>query len=99
MPLDSALRRELLARSHRLKPAAIISPENLSDSTIAHVRGLFKRANLLKIRVASGDRQARAAVAARLAAGVPCEVVRTIGRVLVLYRCSPDSSDAATVSC
>ena len=93
MPLTNKRRRELLAQSHRLSPAATINPGELSEAIIAHVRASFATHPLVKIRVSSDKTTEADAVAAELVHRVPCELVRRIGHVVLLYRPAANEKD------
>jgi len=86
MPLDQKQRKALLAASHRLKPAVIVSPGELSEGVIAHVLASFGDRELIKVRVAADSAAECDAVAGQIVARVGCEIVKRVGRVIVLYR-------------
>jgi len=86
MALNAKQRRELSVRGHRLKPAATVSGDAVSDRAVAHVRQLLVEQDLVKIRIHADSRQECERAAAELAAQVPCEVVTRVGRVVLLYR-------------
>jgi putative YhbY family RNA-binding protein len=96
MSLTAKQRRELLAASHPLKPLVTISPDNLSDDVVAQVRAAFTGRTLLKVRVNADHAAACDAVAADLAARVPCDLVKRVGHVLILHR-PPDATEAVEV--
>jgi len=84
--LTSRQRRDLLAASHSLKPVVAVSHENLSPQVVAQVRTAFEREELIKVRIHAPTATECDTAAQRLARAVPCEIVRRIGRVVVLYR-------------
>jgi RNA-binding protein YhbY len=86
MTLTSKQRRELLAASHALKPVATVPVDELSEALVEHVRAAFASQPLLKIRVAADNSEQTDRVAVELAGRVPCEVVKRVGRVVVLHR-------------
>lgn len=86
MSLTAKQRRELLAASHALRPVATLSEEGVSEAAVGHVRTSFGGASLVKVRVATESRAACERIAAELAERVPCEVVKRLGRVVLLYR-------------
>ena len=65
--------------------------DGLTETLIQHVRSGFASQPLLKIRVAADNNEQTDRVAAELAGRVPCEVVKRVGRVVVLYRRPPES--------
>ena len=79
-------RRELLAQSHTLNAVATIWANDVSDAVVAQVRACLAGRALVKVRVRADSGPACDAAAAELARRVPCELVKRVGRVAVLYR-------------
>jgi RNA-binding protein len=87
MPLSTKQRKDLLARSHPLKPAVIVNANaELSDTVVEQVRSAFTSHEVIKVRIAAETGAATDTIATELAARVPCELVRRVGRILILYR-------------
>ena len=95
MSLTSTQRRALVARSHALQPVVSIGRAALRDSVIASVREAFNQRDLLKVRITADNAGECERVAVEVAARVPCEFVKRIGRVVLLYRATPLAADAA----
>jgi RNA-binding protein len=91
MALSAKQRRSLLAESHQLKPAVMLAPGPLSESAVRQVREAFRGRELIKVRVQSDSRGDCDDVAEQLAARVPCEIVKRVGRVVVLFGQKPDA--------
>ncbi len=92
MPLSSGERRALAAQGNRLKAHVIIRADELSETTVAHVRQAFGQNELIKIRLSTDDRQECARAAEELAQRIPCELVQRVGRVVLLYRPAAQAS-------
>ena len=88
MPLSSKRRRELSAQGHRVDASLTIaaSGQPLPDSVVDHVRRHFAGRSLIKVRIRTDDRSVCDEAAAALADRVPCDVVKRIGRIVLLYR-------------
>lgn len=86
MPLDSNARRELASRANRLKAHLTISADDLSDGAVEHVRTALGKHDLVKVRIATADRDRFRAAATALAKRVPCDIVQELGRVVTLHR-------------
>jgi RNA-binding protein YhbY len=84
--LTSAQRQALRADGHRLTARVTVSAERLDDGVIEHIRASLAAAPLLKVRLQAEDRAQCDAAARELGRRVPCEVVKRIGRVVLLYR-------------
>jgi RNA-binding protein YhbY len=78
-------RRELLGRGHALKAHLLVGRAGLSDPLLAQVRQAFINTDLLKVRLDADSADQADALAADLAARVPCHLIRRIGRVALLY--------------
>lgn len=74
-----------MAASHRLKPVAAISADRLTDEAVVHVRACLADRPLVKVRIHAETAAECDAAAADVARRVPCEVVKRIGRVVLLY--------------
>ena len=85
MPLTSRERRALIARGHQLKADIVLPADAVTDAVVAHVQGAFGKRDLLKVRIATETSKECDALAAELAARVPCELVQRVGRVALLY--------------
>lgn len=92
MALTAKERRELLTQGHALKAVVAISADALTDSVVAHVRTSFGSQRLVKLRIHAESGDACDAAAAEIAQRVPCEIVKRIGRVVLLYRAEPTAS-------
>jgi RNA-binding protein len=89
MPLTSQERRDLLAASHATQALVTVSADNLTEAAIAQVRACFAHHELVKARIHADTADECDAAAAELAARVPCELVKRIGRIALLYRPAP----------
>jgi RNA-binding protein len=93
MPLSPKERQALLAESHPLKAVATLSADAMTDAAIEHVRAAFVGRELLKVRIPADSGDECDAAAADLARRVPCELVKRVGRVAVLYRAAAPTSE------
>lgn len=84
--MSGKARRALRARAHALRPVVLVGAAGATPAVLAETDRALEAHELIKVRIAPGDRAERAAVAVRLAALAGAELVQTIGRVAVLYR-------------
>lgn len=84
-PPAAAARRALLSRGHTLKAHLFVGRSGLSDPLLAQVRQAFTHVDLLKVRLDADSTDQADALAADLAARVPCHLIRRIGRIALLY--------------
>ncbi len=88
--LTNAQMRFLRGQAHGLKAQLQIGAKGVSDALVAEVDGALEHHELIKIRVASEDRDAREAMIVELAERIGAAVVQKIGKIAVLYRPSKD---------
>ncbi len=93
MPLTAKERKQLVARSHPLRPVATVSAVDLSPNAVAQVRDALRTHELVKVRVQAASPAEADTAAAHLAAQVPCQLVKRIGRVVLFFR--SDNTSAA----
>jgi RNA-binding protein len=95
MPVLTAARRsELRAQAHGLSPVVMIGDKGLTESVVAEVDRALKAHELVKVKAATGDREARAAWMAQLCERLEAHSVQVIGKILVLWRENPEKSKA-----
>jgi len=84
--LSAAERRALRARAHPLHPVVIVGSKGLTDAVLKEVDSALKSHGLIKLRLATVDREERAAQLAHLCAALAAVPVQNIGKIAVLYR-------------
>jgi RNA-binding protein len=88
-PLSSKRRSELRAEAHRLTPVVIIGDKGLTDEVLAEVDRALKAHELIKVRAATDDRDARTAWMGSICEKLGAHPVQGIGKVLVVFRENP----------
>ena len=95
MPVLTAARRsELRAQAHGLSPVVMIGDKGLTDSIVAEVDRALKAHELIKVKAATDDREARAAWMAGLCERLEAHPVQSIGKILVIWRANPEKEKA-----
>jgi putative YhbY family RNA-binding protein len=89
MALKSSRRSELRAEAHKLSPVVIIGDKGLTDSVIAEIDRSLKTHELIKVRAATDDREARKTWLPTICERLGAEAVQSIGKVFVIYRENP----------
>jgi len=92
-PLDAKRKKELKQAAHHLKPVVRIGQKGVTENLIGEANVCLGRHELIKVHVATGDKQARLAIAEQLAEATHAQFVHQIGKVLVLYRQSRDNQN------
>lgn len=89
-PLTNAQIRFLRGQAHGLKAILQLGAKGLTDAVEAEVDLALEHHELIKVKVAAEDRDARDAMIAELAGRTAATLVQRIGNVAVLYRQSKD---------
>jgi putative YhbY family RNA-binding protein len=89
-PLSSARRSELRAEAHKLAPVVIIGDKKgLTDEVLAEVERSLKAHELIKVRAATDDRDARNVWMESICEKLGAHPVQQIGKIFVIYRENP----------
>ena len=89
LPLPSKKRSELRAAAHKLSPVVIIGDKGLTDEVLAEIDRSLKAHELVKVRAASGERDARDVWLETICGKLQAHPVQQIGKVFVIYRENP----------
>ena len=87
--LSSAERRAQRADAHHLDPVVMIGAEGLTAAVRREVDAALDAHGLIKVRVASDERESRAAMLADLTESLSAAAVQHIGKLLLLWRPIP----------
>ena len=88
-PLSAKRRSELRAEAHKLSPVVIIGDKGLTDEVLAEVERSLAAHELIKVRAATDDRDARNAWLEAICGKLAAHPVQQIGKVFVVYREQP----------
>ncbi len=94
-PLSPARRSELRALAHALSPVVMIGDKGLTDTVVAEVGRALEAHELIKVKAATDDREARAAWLAQLCERLEAHPVQSIGKILVIWRENPEKAKKA----
>ncbi|ALG68690.1 ribosome assembly RNA-binding protein YhbY [Beggiatoa leptomitoformis] len=86
MSLTTHQTRYLRSLAHALKPVVMIGNKGITDSLLAELDNALNFHELIKVSIASDDREARREVTQALCEASGAETVQLIGRISVLYR-------------
>ena len=89
-PLSPKRRSELRAEAHKLSPIVIIGDKGLTDEVLAEIDRSLKAHELIKIRAATDEREARDAWLEAICERLLAQAVQQIGKVFVIYRENPE---------
>ena len=88
--MTPAERKALKAKAHKLDPVVHVGAKGLTDEVIAEIDRALHAHELIKVRAASLDRDARAEAFGRIAEKTGAQAVQHIGKVFVLFRKKKD---------
>lgn len=86
MPLTTSQKQQFKAIGHHLKPTVIISENGISEGVISELERALTDHELIKIKLASNDRDARSDILVELCGLVRAEVIQKIGKMALIYR-------------
>ena len=89
--LTNAQTRFLRGQAHGLKAMLQVGGKGVSDALVAEVDGALEHHELIKVKVAAEDRDARDALVEELARRAGAALVQRIGHTAVLFRPSKDN--------
>jgi RNA-binding protein len=78
--------KQLRAIGHKLKPVVTVAGKGLSDNVIEEIDGALNRHELIKIKLAVGNREAKTSAIEELCERTGAEVVQQIGHVVLILR-------------
>ncbi|MFT0547171.1 YhbY family RNA-binding protein [Allopusillimonas ginsengisoli] len=86
LDITSNKRSELRAAAHPLRPVVLIGDRGLSESVLKEIDLNLNAHQLIKVRVAGDDREARTAMYDTICDTLSCAPVHHLGKTLILYR-------------
>ena len=89
MPLSKTQKKYLLTLTHDLKPVVTIGQHGISDNVLNELEIALDFHELVKIKLAAGDREDRAEMIDMLCETTAAEKVQAIGKTLTLFRRNP----------
>ncbi len=92
LQLTTRERAALKARAHALEPTLFLGKAGLSPAVIAEAERVLTARELIKVKVADDDREAREATGLALADATGAAIVARVGKVLILWRPRPDEA-------
>ena len=95
MSLKPSQKRYLRGLAHALKPVILIGNKGITDAVVSEFSLALDHHELVKVKLASDDRVARAAQVTALGAAGNAELVQSIGKVACFYRRNADAPKIA----
>jgi RNA-binding protein len=86
MTLSVRQKKHLRRLGHDLKPVVMTGAAGVSPALLAELDGALEHHELVKVRVRTGERDARNRMISELCEGTGAELVQRIGHIALLYR-------------
>jgi RNA-binding protein len=90
MALSNKQKQHLKGLAHSLKPVILLGQHGLTEGVMAEIEVAIAHHELIKIKVASEDRDQKALVMDTIVKEANAEKVLSIGHTLVIYRTSDE---------
>jgi RNA-binding protein len=90
-PPTSKELRQLRAQAHSLKPVVTIAAKGLAPSVLEELDRALNDHELIKVKVAVGDREQRESVIGELCAQSNAYLVQRVGNIATLLRTNPQA--------
>ena len=90
-PLTKKQKKFLTGIAHGLNPMIIIGANGVTDSLMAELERTLEHHEILKIKIASAEREDRKTIIDYILEQTGAELVQSIGKTCVIYRQSEDS--------
>jgi len=78
--------KQLRAIGHKLKPVVRVAGNGVSDNVLQEVRRALDDHELIKVKIAVADREARSAAADALCAETGATLVQSVGNIVLLLK-------------
>ncbi|MFC1234543.1 ribosome assembly RNA-binding protein YhbY [Vibrio sp. F74] len=86
MNLSTKQKQHLKGLAHNLKPVVLMGANGLTEAVLAEIELALDHHELIKIKVASEDRDTKELIIEAIIRETKAEKVQGIGKVLVIYR-------------
>jgi RNA-binding protein len=90
MNLSTKQKQHLKGLAHNLKPVVLMGSNGLTEAVIAEIEIALNHHELIKIKVATEDRETKILIVDAIIRETKAEKVQVIGKTLVLYRQSEE---------
>ena len=90
-PSSSKALRQLRALAHPLRPVVTVAGNGLSNTVLQEIERALSDHELIKVKIAVGDRVQRDTVVAALCEHSGAQLVQRVGNIATLIRRNPDA--------
>jgi len=93
LTITTQLRNQLRAAAHPLRPVVLIGDNGLTEAVLKEIAVHLNVHQLIKIRVAGDDREARLTIYDQICEQLGAEPINHVGKILTVYRQNPERPD------
>ncbi|MGB0444685.1 MAG: ribosome assembly RNA-binding protein YhbY [Porticoccaceae bacterium] len=86
MTTSAADKKYLRALGHQLKPVVTVAGNGLTENVVTEVDRALRDHELIKIKLAVGDRDTKKAIITDLCAQTEAQLIQSIGHMVLLFR-------------
>jgi RNA-binding protein len=97
MTITAKQKRWLKAQAHHLNPVVLMGQHGLTAAVLIEIEGALTHHELIKVRVAAGDRDERAIVIQTIQERTQAVLVARIGNVAIFYRANEKKPEPLVV--
>ena len=90
MNLTTKQKQHLKGLAHNLKPVVMLGANGLTEGVLAEIDSALSYHELIKVKVASSDRELKNAIVDAIVRETQSTKVQTIGHILVIFRHSAE---------
>ncbi|WP_434926897.1 ribosome assembly RNA-binding protein YhbY [Shewanella sp. HL-SH8] len=90
MNLTTKQKQHLKGLAHNLKPVVMLGANGLTEGVLAEIDSALSYHELIKVKVASSDRELKNAIVDAIVRETQSTKVQTIGHILVIFRQSAE---------
>ncbi|MFK0570053.1 YhbY family RNA-binding protein [Endozoicomonas sp.] len=94
MSLNAAKKKHFRSIGHNLNPVVIVADKGLTDSVIEETLRALNDHELIKVKLAIGDREIRQQVISNLISATNADLIQTIGKVALLFKAADKPNPA-----
>ena len=84
--MDSALKQQLKASAHHLRPVVLLGAKGLTPAVIEETNIALLAHELIKVKVNGAEKADRQAIAAEMCEALQASLVQLIGNTAIIYR-------------
>ena len=78
--------KQLRAIGHKLKPVVTVAGNGVTDSVLQEVRRALDDHELIKVKIAVGDRESRSAATEAICSTTGATLIQSVGNIVLLLK-------------